>query len=54
MRTSTFTSSPRYVARRSFAGLEFDDPDYGNHYGIDWRQFVTVDFASQLRSALTD
>jgi diadenosine tetraphosphate (Ap4A) HIT family hydrolase len=41
---------PRYAATRHFADLQFDDPDYGDHYGLDREQFVTVDFAMQLRS----
>lgn len=39
-----------YAATRHFAGLEFDDPDYGDHYGLHRVQLVSVGFAMQLRS----
>ena len=44
---------PRYAAGRHFAGVEFDDPDYGEHYGLDREQLVNLDFARHLRLALT-
>jgi diadenosine tetraphosphate (Ap4A) HIT family hydrolase len=43
---------PRYAGVRRFGGLEFADPEYGDHYGLDREERVTLEFARELRAAL--
>jgi diadenosine tetraphosphate (Ap4A) HIT family hydrolase len=43
---------PRYAGVRHFGGIEFADPEYGDHYGLDRQERVTVEFARELGAAL--